>query len=161
MHQWYVLGHCHAGRPIDDTSSVFCLRESGSCPRFCSTWLHLLASMWRGAPQYNVSTSVLDSGDGVLWVTLSISLPPNTVGSVHATEFLISNDHSISPQTFSQSFRCLLANLRLACSFGLIQHLSHDYPHPMSQDITWSKIRGLWSWLFLSLRSLARVDLSN
>lgn len=31
------------------------------------------------APEHNGSTSMLDGGDVVLWVILSISLPPNTV----------------------------------------------------------------------------------
>lgn len=48
-------------------------------------WVLLTLSR-KTAPQHNISTSVVDCGDGVLWVTLSISLPPNTVGRVHASE---------------------------------------------------------------------------
>lgn len=39
------------------------------------------------APEHNGSTSMLDGGDVVLWVILSISLPPNTVDA-KASDFI-------------------------------------------------------------------------
>jgi len=65
----YVLGHCHAGRPIHDPSSVFWLKEGGSRPRFYCIWpVHQPLNTVKSsctlrrvtALEHNVSTSVLD-----------------------------------------------------------------------------------------------------
>ena len=81
----YVLGHCHVGRPIHDPFSVLSLREGDwhpKFPRYIHPPLDTVKSScplnWETPPKHKVSTSMLHSGDGVLGVVLSISLPPNT-----------------------------------------------------------------------------------
>ena len=46
--------------------------------------LDTVKSSWETPPKLKVSTSMLHSGDGVLGVVLSISLPPNTASQVYA-----------------------------------------------------------------------------
>lgn len=109
-------------------------------------------------PMHNVSISMPDCDDGVLWVILT-SLPTNMAGWLDAKELdFVSFDHS----SFSQDFSCgwkisihysvvcwqwcsdcgpdllpIINNL-LACSFWLIHNLYHDHPHPLRQDLAWS-----------------------
>ena len=71
-------------------------------------------------PKHNVSTSMLDGGDGVLGVIV-ISLSPNTASQVDAKELdLVSSDHITFSQAFSESFRCSLATFRRACTCAFL-----------------------------------------
>lgn len=63
---------------------MFWWREGGSCPRFYGTWPHLFAldavnlfcTLSRKTdPNHNASTYMIDGGDDVLWVILSVSPP--------------------------------------------------------------------------------------
>ena len=47
-------------------------------------WSHPVPLSWETPPKHKVSTSMLHSGDGVLGVVLSISLPSNTASPVDA-----------------------------------------------------------------------------
>ena len=90
----YVQGHCPAGRPLHDPCSVSWLREGGYRPRCYGTWPRPSSPRCRSScplsretpPKQNVSTSMLDGGDGVLGVIVSISLPPNTACRVDAKD---------------------------------------------------------------------------
>ncbi len=92
-----VLGHCPAGIPIHDPSSVFWLREGGSHLIFDGTvygpvhWplnaVKTSCTLSREtASKQEVSTSVFDCRDGVLGVIVSISLLPNTRSRVDVKE---------------------------------------------------------------------------
>ncbi len=63
-------------------------------------------------PKHNVSTSMFDGGDGVIWVIGSIPPPPNTASWI---SILVSSDHNTFTQFSSES----LANFRRAftCAF--------------------------------------------
>ena len=69
------LGHCHAGTPIHDPFSVSWLREGGSHLRYMAPVHPALDAVKSSfplsretAPKHNVSTAMLDGGDGVLGV---------------------------------------------------------------------------------------------
>ncbi len=74
-------------------------------------------------PKHNVSTSMFDSGDGVLGVIGSIPPPPNTASWADAMPkslILVSSDHNTFTQFSSESFRCPLANFRRACTCAFL-----------------------------------------
>ena len=111
----YVLDHCHAGRPARDPKSVFLLRkdlnrfeqiEHGSVHWPLDVMKLCRNRCTKTAPKQNVSTSMLDCGNGVLSVILAfffilqtrrVELLPNSSTSV-------SSDHKVFSQTFSESF---------------------------------------------------------
>src|SRR4029434_10897807 len=66
---------------------------------------------------HNVSTSMLDGGDGVLGVIFSILPPPNVASRVDAKEldFGLILPHRVS-QSSLESFKCSLANFRQSCT---------------------------------------------
>ncbi len=64
-------------------------------------------------PMHNVSTSMFDSGDGVLWVIGSIPPLPNMrVELMPKSSILVESDHNTFTQFSSES----LANFRRACT---------------------------------------------
>ena len=65
--------------------------------------------------KHKVSTAMLHSGDGVLGVVLSISLPARNTAMPNSS-ILVSSDHITFSQTSSGSSRCSLANFRWACT---------------------------------------------
>src|SRR4029434_7944704 len=71
----------------------------------------------RTAPKHNVSTSMLDGGDGVLGVIFSILPPPHAPRRVDAKEraFGLFSPHPVS-QSSLESFKCSLANFRRPCT---------------------------------------------
>src|SRR4029434_2207113 len=73
-----------------DAFSMSWLREGGSRPRFhCSPLDAVESSCTLGretAPKNNISTPMLDGGDGVLGVIFSIRPPPNAASRVDAKE---------------------------------------------------------------------------
>src|SRR4029434_1368478 len=66
------------------------------------------------APKHNVSTSMLDDGDGVIF---SILLPPNAASRVDAKEldFGLICPHPVSKPSL-ESLKCSLANFRRPCT---------------------------------------------
>ncbi len=107
-----VLGHCHAGIQIHDP---FSLPWQASMPwpwwymspvhrPFDAVQLSCPLSR-KPPPKHNVSTSMFDSGYGVLGVIGSIPPPPNTASFT---------------QFSSESFRCSLANFRRACTCAFL-----------------------------------------
>ena len=71
---------------------------------------------WETPPNHKVSTSMLHSGDGVLGLVLSISLPSNTTSWCQIALFWSRLTTSPSPQVSFGSSRCSLANFRRACT---------------------------------------------
>src|SRR4029434_9487705 len=69
------------------------------------------------APKHNVSTSMLDGGDGVLGVIFSMLPPPNAASRVDAKEldFGLICPHPVSHSSL-ESFKCSLANFRQPCT---------------------------------------------
>ena len=92
--------------------SMSWLREGGSRPRFHGTWPHthspldaVESSCTLGretAPKHNVSTSILDGGDGVIF---SILPPPNAASRVDAKEldFGLICPHPVSQSSLESS----------------------------------------------------------
>lgn len=74
------------------------------------------------APKHNVSTFVLDCGDGNVWVILS--LHTQGVELMPKSLILASSDHSTFSQAFSESFRCSLANLRRTCTCAFLSRVT-------------------------------------
>jgi len=60
----YVKAYYPARRPLHDPCSVSWLREGGYRPRF--SWYMSCPLSRETPPKHNVSTSMLDGGDGVL-----------------------------------------------------------------------------------------------
>lgn len=82
------------------------------------------------APKHNLSMSLLDLGDGVLWFILSITLPPNMVGWVDTKELEL---RFIWPHHF-------LPNL-----LRIIQ----IFPVKLKTDVYMCHLEGGWEVLFL------------
>ncbi len=82
-----VWDHCHAERPSHVSSSMPLLMLGGFHSKSHDTWPHSFflytdQSSWslcrKTAPKHDVSTPMLHSRYGVLWMQLSILSPPNT-----------------------------------------------------------------------------------
>ncbi len=81
-----VWDHCHAERPSHVSSSMPLLMEGGFHLKSHDTWPHsffplhrsVVWSLCRKTAPKHVSTPMLHSRYGVLWMQLSILSPPNT-----------------------------------------------------------------------------------
>ncbi len=82
-----VWDHCHAERPSHVSSSIPLLMEGGFHSNLTihgpiHSFLYTDQSSWslcrKTAPKHDVSTPMLHSRYGVLWMQLSILSPPNT-----------------------------------------------------------------------------------
>ncbi len=83
------------------------------------SFLYTDQSSWslcrKTAPKHDVSTPMLHSRYGVLWMQLSILSPPNTTSWVFTkSSILVSSDHMTFSQSSSGSSKCSLANFRWA-----------------------------------------------
>ncbi len=116
-----VWDHCHAERPSHVSSTMPLLMEGGfhskshdTCP--IHSLLYTDQSSWslcrKTAPKHDVSTPMLQSRYGVLWMKLSILSPPNTF--LPKSYILVSSDHMTFSQSSSGSSKCSLANFRRA-----------------------------------------------
>ncbi len=80
------------------------------------SFLYTDQSSWslrrKTAPKHDVSTPMLHSRYGVLWMQLSILSPPNTTSWVFTKK--VSSDHMTFSQSSSGSSKCSLANFRRA-----------------------------------------------
>ncbi len=80
------------------------------------SFLYTDQSAWslcrKTAPKHDVSTPMLHSRYGVLWMQLSILSPPNTTSWVFTKN--VSSDHMTFSQSSSGSSKCSLANFRRA-----------------------------------------------
>lgn len=97
----HVLGHCHAGRPIHDPFSVVRLMEGGFSPQdfMVHGSIHRYMVPYKETvPKHDVSTSVLGSGNDVLGVRVSISLPPNESSRCQRAQFWSHLSTSRSPK---------------------------------------------------------------
>ncbi len=90
-----VWGHCHAGRPSNDPSSMLLLREGGCWPKSHDTWPHpsspqygavILSPLQKATPKHDVSNPMLHGWDGILGIVLLL-LPPNTASGVYTKTF--------------------------------------------------------------------------
>ncbi len=136
------------------------------------SFLYTDQSSWslcrKTAPKHDVSTPMLHSRYGVLWMQLSILSPPNTTSWVlPKSSILVSSDHMTFSQTSSGSSKCSLANFRRAwtCT-GLSRgtRLALEYLSPWRRSVllmvafvTWSQLSvghslgpPVWFWDFCS-----------
>ncbi len=140
---WWYMGPVH--RPFDAVQL--------SCPL-----------SRKPPPKHNVSTSMFDSGYGVLGVIGSILPPPNTASFTQFSSESLANFRRACTcaflsrrtlralQDFSHSRRsvtnCFLGDYGLSCleiidkilpcSSGLIRHRSHDHWNSTRWDLAWS-----------------------
>ncbi len=86
-----VWGHCHAGRPSHDPSSMLLLREGGCWPKSCDTWPHPSSPQYGAVVlsplQKSTPKELLHGWDGILGIVLILLLPSNTASGVYTKKF--------------------------------------------------------------------------
>ncbi len=134
-----VLVHCHAGIPIHDTFSMPWRYMAPSIPIIPFDAVQLSCALCRKTPpKHNVSTSMFDSGDGVLGIIGSIPSPPNTASWVDAKELAFGLIWPFSSES--------LRNFRRACTCAFLSRGTLRVLQDFSPSRCYYQLFSWWLW---------------